>query len=134
MQPVELVPGGVDAGVVVAAEPPEPVAALGDEHLAVGARVGVRAARGLQGVARGGEQVPGAVVLRVADPGGEAGVDPRPAPQAGQRPHRLGMGVEEVADVGGAQPFVAGEPRVQLVEERVAVLLVVLPAVLAIQG
>ena len=69
------------------AEPPEPVAALGDEDLAPGVHRLARLVRALPRLlleprARVGQQVPRSVVVGVADPRVEAGADPAAGVQA----------------------------------------------------
>src|ERR1700675_2009671 len=81
VQPELVVPDLVHAGVVFAAEPPEPIAALGDEDLPPGKRSVVRLLWSLEQLvlqprASFGEQVPRDVVLRVTDPRIEARADP----------------------------------------------------------
>src|SRR5262249_23133911 len=105
MQPELVVPDLVHAGVVLAAEPPEPVAALGDEDLAPRvhrlARLVRALARGLfEPGARFGQEVPRSVVVWVADPGVEARADPAARVQPVQLLLRR-MLLQEVANGGG---------------------------------
>src|SRR2546427_5610805 len=76
-----VVPDRVHAGVMFPAEPPEPVAALGDQDLAPRQRGLLGVPRTLLGLrvepfAGLGKQVPRNVVLRVSDPRVEARADP----------------------------------------------------------
>src|SRR5260370_6029853 len=81
MQAELVVPDRVHSRVVLAAEPPEPVAAFGDQDLPPAECCRVRKLRALprllleprSGV---GEKLPSDVVLRVANPGVEAGAGP----------------------------------------------------------
>src|SRR5207248_4095182 len=81
VQPELVVPYRVHARVVLATEPPEPVAALGDQDLSPRERRLLRILRPLlrlrvEPVPRLREQVPRDVVLRVADPCVQARADP----------------------------------------------------------
>src|SRR5439155_8224170 len=84
----ERVLGGVEG----LAEPPEPVGALGGGEVAPrlverGGRCGPRDGAALmprEQAARAPEQVPGAVLHRIADPDVEVGVDPRAGVQGGE--------------------------------------------------
>src|ERR671937_2862245 len=94
MEPELVVPDHVHSAVVAAREPPVPVGAFGDHDLAPRARklgVAVRMLAGVavEPVARLGKQVPGDGVLRIADPGVEAGVDPAAGVKPRQRYARL---------------------------------------------
>src|SRR4029077_76313 len=76
-----VVPDRVHARVVLAAEPPEPVAALGDQDLAPRQRrllriLGTLLRLRVEPIAGFSKQIPRDVVLRVADPGVKARADP----------------------------------------------------------
>ena len=136
VQPVEPVPDHVHPRVVPAAEPPEPIASFRDQDLAagLGQLLGIRlSGRLVDGFVGGDQALPGPGVLRVACPGFEVAVDPRPGHDPGQ-PLTGGVGLEEAGDGGQLQLLCRAEPPVELVEESVPVLLVEIPAVLAVQG
>src|SRR6202011_3830003 len=105
MKPELVVPDRVHAGVVLAAEPPEPVAALGNEDLPPGKRGRVRELRPLARLvlepgASLREELPGDVVLGVSDPRIEAGADPAARVQVVEVLLRR-MLLKEVGDGGG---------------------------------
>src|SRR4029077_16899492 len=120
-----VLPDGVHAGVVLAAEPPEPVAALGDEDLAPRVYGLLRILRPLlrlrvEPVARLRQEVPRDVVLGVADPGVEARADPASRVQVMELV-LCGMLGEEVRDRGGDDVRARLELCVEGVEEVMAV-------------
>src|SRR4029077_10756754 len=83
VEPELVVPDRVHARVVLAAEPPEPVAPLGDQDPPPpeGGRIrllGFLERLLLEPGPSVGQELPCDVVLRVADPGVEAGADPAP--------------------------------------------------------
>src|SRR5207248_35052 len=83
--------------------------------------------------ARAAEQVPGAVLHRVADPDVEVGVDPRSRMQLREVAAR-GVRVEEGADRGGDAAGAAARERLEeRAQERLARVAVVLPRVLPVE-
>ena len=133
-----VVPDRVHARVVLAAEPPEPVAPLGDEDLApregrllrvLGALLRLR----VEPVARLREQVPRHVVLGVADPGVEARPDPAAGVQVVQLLLRRVLG-EKIRHGGRDDVRARLELGVQRVQEVVPVARIELPGILAVEG
>ena len=131
--PEQAVERRLVGGVVVVAEPPEPVGALGRVQRLPGGRVALGSGVGRhQGLARAGHQVPRAVLFRMPDPDPEVGIDPRSAVQT---PERLGRAArrEHLRRGAGANVRRRLQRRMQRLLERAAVVGIVLPAVLAIQ-
>ena len=137
MEPKEAIPDLVHPRIVRSAEPPEPVAALRDERLAARQRerLGlIRLSLTLpEKIPCLGQQVPGDVVFLVADPGVEVRVDPGARINPGQRALG-GKSPEEFRNGHCFQLGLKRQPAVQRMEERVAVALVRIPAVFAVQG
>ena len=98
VQAEEAVPDLVHPRVMRPAEPPKPIAALGDQRLPSGQlELGPRLSTSLlltQEVARLRQAFPGHVVLLVADPGVEAGIDPGSGLDPGQRARRWKLAQE----------------------------------------
>src|SRR5216683_8133161 len=133
-----VVPNRVHARVVLAAEPPEPVAPLGDEDLPPAESCGIRQLGSLTRLileprSSLGQQVPRHVVLRVADPGVEAGADPASRMQVIEALLRR-MLTNEIGDSGRDDVRRGLELGVDRVEEVVAVARIELPRVLAVEG
>ena len=137
VEPVLVVPDPIHARVVVAGEPPEPVAALADEDLAPGGgellvAVGMGAGVLVEPVPGLGQEIPRHRVLGAADPGVEAAVDPASGEETVERAP-LGHLVEKVGD-GCADNVGAGvELGVERIQEVVPVARVELPGVLAVE-
>src|SRR3989442_2614777 len=116
-----VAPDRVHARVVLAAEPPEPVAPLGDQDLppSEGGRIrllGLRERLLLEPRSSVGQELPGNVVLGVADPGVKAGADPAARVQMAEA--LLGLVfANEVRDGGRDEVGRGFELRVEGVEE-----------------
>ncbi len=138
VEPELVVPDRVHARVVLAAEPPEPVAPLGDQDLppSEGGRIrllGPLERLLLEPRPSVGQQLPRDVVFRVANPGVQAGADPAARVQVAEA--LLGRVIaNEVGDRGGDDVGRGFELGVEGVEEVVPVARVELPGVLAVQG
>jgi hypothetical protein len=75
----------------VIAEPPEPIGAFGDVHVALGACDGLvraRLSRLFEGDACGAQELPGAIIRVASDPDAKARLDPG----AGVEPRQLASG------------------------------------------
>ena len=116
--------------------PPVPVRAFGDVNLSPGgrARLGIQVGFGCdQGGSSLGEQIPGAVVLLVADPDREVG----PNPRSGAQPIDPGAGAvtlgHQLADGAAADVGRGGQRLVEPAQERGAVVGEMFPGVFAVE-
>ena len=135
MAPKQIVELEIVGRRMIVAVPPEPVAALGDEHFfpRFGDRGGVGRRRLVQGLPRVCELTPAALIVGMADPDVEVGVDPRSgedARQFGRRRRRFRAGF---AHRHSPQLGVSGEPAVYGPEERATAPLEVFPRVLTVE-
>ncbi|MNL30385.1 hypothetical protein D3C87_1521170 [compost metagenome] len=135
VQPELIVKELVLARVVAFAEPPVPVAALGDVNLLARLRPARNAAPllGGEGFARLRQKLPGTILGRISDPGREVRVDPRAAEQVGQGLTRR-VRREVLADCHHLERRVIRNLLIEAAQELGPVLGVVLPAVLTVQG
>src|SRR5262245_43806252 len=122
---------------MVVAEPPEPVAAFGDEQLAPGLGqlfLGLASFgnSGQQVLPRLVHQIPRAIALVMADPDAEVVLDPTAREEMSDLVGR-GMWVQIISDARRAELWVAGDACIQLPQELDAATGVVLPAVFAVE-
>ncbi|MNX90605.1 hypothetical protein D3C86_1226620 [compost metagenome] len=133
MQPELPVEKLVLARIVPLAEPPEPVAALGDVDLLLGLRKARVLRVGRQGLTGLEKVVPSPILGGVANPGREVRVDPRARMQVVQGPAWF-MRAQVLPDRHHGEFGIVGDQFVEGIQEIGPVAGVILPAVLAIEG
>ena len=126
-----------DLGRVIVTKPPEPVGPFADSQLLHGGcfllRIEAAVVHHPVEVGFGfTEQIPGPVLVRVTDPGGERAVNPAAGHKMRQM-NRRGYGVRHQIGISGqSEPGVVCQYPIKFVEEVKTVLGVILPGIFAI--